>query len=245
MGETITFIGASSGCGHSALTAALAAGDTCIALCRVPSKLDSLASSYPGTLIVKSGNAHDVSAVASCLVHEGRMVDAVSTSIGSTVDLKTFRMADPDVCKRGMSTLLEALQRVRRENMGESESRPLLSIVSTTGIAAAGRDFPLLLYPLYHYMLAAPHVDKKVMEETVAGSGERFVLVRPSLLVDGDCEARAVRVGVADVRSGNVESKEVGYAISRGAVGRWMYANVLARAEEENKFEGKAVTVTW
>ena len=261
MGRTITFIGASSGCGHSALTTALAAGDTCIALCRVPSKLDDLRSAYPSTLLVKHGNAHDVSSVAACLVHNGRIVDAVSTSIGSTIDPKTLKVADPDVCKRGMAALLDALRQVRRDLGGGAQDRcrgrgrgPLLAIVSTTGIAGAGRDFPLLLYPLYHYVLAAPHADKKVMERDVAASAERFVLVRPSLLVDKDKDKDkgkgkdhcGVRVGVEDVRSGRVESREIGYAISRAAVGRWMYENVLARAgEEEHEFDGKAVSITW
>ncbi|KAL6850582.1 hypothetical protein ACO1O0_007706 [Amphichorda felina] len=251
MGKTITFVGASSGCGHSALTTALAAGDTCIALCRVPSKLDDLQSAYPSTLLVKHGNAHDVSSVAACLVHNGRIVDAVSTSIGSTIDPKTLKVADPDVCKRGMATLLDALRQVRRDLGGGAQDGrrgPLLAIVSTTGIADAGRDFPLLLYPLYHYVLAAPHADKKVMERDVAASAERFVLVRPSLLVDKDKDKDhcGVRVGVEDARSGRVESREVGYAISRAAVGRWMYENVLARAgEEQHEFDGKAVSITW
>lgn len=243
MAKTITFIGASTGCGNHALAAALAAGHTCIALCRVPSKLDSLSTSYPNTLIVKSGNAHDVPSVAACLVHDGRLVDAINTSIGSTMDTKTFKFIDPDVCKKGMATLLEALRSVRETQA--LKGRPLISIVSTNGIADTGRDFPLLLYPVYHYMLATPHADKKVMEAAVQESGERFVLVRPSLLMDGDCPEKTIRVGVEDVQSTKIEKKEVGYSISRGAVGRWIYENVLARADDKLAYEGKAVSITW
>jgi hypothetical protein len=47
MSKTITFFGASGGCGSHALKAALEGGHTCIALLRVPSKLDDLAKQYP------------------------------------------------------------------------------------------------------------------------------------------------------------------------------------------------------
>ncbi|KFH42613.1 hypothetical protein ACRE_066800 [Hapsidospora chrysogenum ATCC 11550] len=258
MPKTIAFLGASTGCGRAALMEALEAGHTCIALCRVPSKLDDIAAAlYRGRLTVREGNAHDVAAVAGCLTTErdvgASMVDAVCSCIGSAMDAKTLSFEDPDVCRKGMETLLEALRivrgkhEVRQADGTQQHSGPLVCALSTTGIASAGRDFPLLYKPLYEHLLGPPHADKKAMEALLVGSGERFVLVRPSLLTDEDAGDMArVRVGVEDARTGEVEGsgREIGYTISRAAVGRWVYGNVLA-GEEGARFEGKAVSITW
>lgn len=238
--KTIAFFGASAGCGHSALLTALASGHTCLALLRVPSKLSELAAQYPETLIIKEGNAHNVAEVASVLSHEGRMVDSVSFSIGNKPDMKTMKLADPEVCQKGMKALLEALEGLRAQGV---QGRPLMAVCSTTGLNEK-RDYPLLFYPIYHWLLATPHADKRAMEELLSKSGERYVVVRPSLLVDGDNKESKVRVGVEDIRTGEIEEKEVGYTISRGAVGRWVFLKVLDRSDEKG-YEGKAVSLTW
>ncbi|CAI6098837.1 hypothetical protein V2G26_002042 [Clonostachys chloroleuca] len=242
----IAFFGASNGCGNFALKEALNAGHTCIALLRTPAKLADLAIAYPN-LIIKEGNAHDAAAVAACLTIPGdntRFVDAVHFSIGAFMDPKTFKFADPDVCKKGISAILEALTNLRMNN--GTVGSPLLAVVSTTGITEKKRDFPLAFYPLYHWMLATPHADKKVMEERLRGSCERYVLVRPSLLIDNDKEDAKIREGLQDVGTGVVEKEEVGYVISRGAVGRWMYRNLLSVEQSAvRKWEGKAVSITW
>ncbi|KFH46149.1 hypothetical protein ACRE_030160 [Hapsidospora chrysogenum ATCC 11550] len=242
MPQIIAFLGASGGCGHAALVAALAAGHTCIALCRVPSKLDDLAAQYPETLIVKAGNAHNVADVVPCLVHDGSLVHAISFSIGNKPDMQSMKFADPQVCQKGMKTLLEALATLRRD--WALEGNPLVCAISTTGISNE-RDVPLLFVPFYRFVLATPHADKKVMEDILTASSERFVFVRPSLLVDGDSADKKIRIGVEDVRAGKLESKEVGYTISRDAVGRWIFHNLLDRAEQDSGYEGKAVTLTW
>lgn len=106
---------------------------------------------------------------------------------------------------------------------------------------------PLLLIvfvPFYDFILATPHKDKKVTEELLSNSSERFVFVRPSLLVDGDDETREVRVGLENPKTDALEVKAVGYTIPRGAVGRWMLEKVLEKAGECD-YEGKAVSLTW
>ena len=170
-----------------------------------------------------------------------RLVDAVSFSIGAPVDFaKLGAMEDPHVCAKGMQALLDAIRQLRDEGR---EGRPLLAVVSTTGVSARGRDVPLLFVPFYHLGLRVPHADKKVVEDMVAASGEQFVLVRPSLLTDGDgAEGKEIRVGVEDLVEG-WRVKAVGYVISREAVGRWLYENVLA--EEGGEYLGKAVSITW
>lgn len=238
--KTIAFFGATGGCGLSLLKRSLSAGHTCIALCRTPSKLSAHFPSAPANLIIKAGNAHDLASVAACLTvpdSPNRLVDAVSFSIGGAPDLRHLSIDDPDVCKKGMKTLLEALKNLREEG---KVGRPLLSVISTTGISKHGRDVPLAFIPLYHVLLKAPHEDKKVMEAAVFASGERFVVIRPSLLVDGEQPEKPVRVGVEDPESG-WEKTEIGYTISREDVGRWIWEEVF----EGEGFEGKAVTITW
>uniref|UniRef100_L2FH28 Fungal specific transcription factor domain-containing protein n=1 Tax=Colletotrichum fructicola (strain Nara gc5) TaxID=1213859 RepID=L2FH28_COLFN len=220
--KTVAFFGASGGCGLAALKHSLAEGYICIALCRNPSKLTSLlpASSHPN-LVVKQGNAHNVDDVAACLVNPTNphaLVDAVSFSIGSPLDVCKMTVEDPDVCKNGIAAVLRALE---------------------TGFA---RDVPVLQVPMYHILLRAPHADKKVMEERLAGSGEAWTAVRPAFLSDGAAPGRTVRVGVEDPRTG-VESKAVGYGISREDVGRWIFENILRDGGME--VVGKAVSITW
>lgn len=259
MSKTITFFGASGGCGSYALKAALEGGHTCIALLRVPSKLADLAKQYPEQLIIKEGNAHNVDDVAATLANPrapGTFVDAISFSIGNKPDMTKLDQGDPQVCTKGMTAILSALSRMRARD--GFQGLPFIAVVSTTGLREK-RDYPLALYPFYEFVLATPHADKRKMEELLKGSPERYALVRPSLLVDQD-EAKAqknmekkkakgkpyekvIRVGVADTATGKVESEEIGYAITRQAVGKWLYDNLLMG--EESKVEGKAFSITF
>ncbi|GJC96223.1 Fungal specific transcription factor domain-containing protein [Colletotrichum higginsianum IMI 349063] len=241
--RTIAFFGASGGCGLAALKHALAADWTCIALCRNPSKLtDVLPSAQYPKLIVRQGNAHDAAEVGACLVDPAdpaRLVDAVSSSIGSPLDVARMTVEDPDVCKNGAAALLAALETLRARGV---RGRPRLVIVSTTGISEHGRDVPLLQVPMYHILLRVPHADKRAAERVVTASCEDFTFVRPAFLSDGAVPDRAVRVGVEDPEKG-VESKAVGYGISREDVGRWIFENVLR--DGGRVYVRKAVTITW
>ncbi|PNY29494.1 Uncharacterized protein TCAP_00603 [Tolypocladium capitatum] len=242
--KTIAFLGATGGCGLSALRRSLAAGDTCIALCRTPAKMEALFPDKPVNLVLKQGNAHDAAAVASvltCPSDASRLVDAVNFSIGAAVVLPSITMDDPDVCRKGVAAVLEALAKLRADC--GAAGRPLIAMVSSTGISPHGRDVPLLLVPFYRYGLRVAHVDKRAAEEALSGSGERFVIVRPSLLTNGERPDRKIRVHVEG--PGGIEQKEVGYFISREDVGRWMFENLLESAEAGSKYEGKAVGLTW
>lgn len=242
MSTTITYLGASGGCGLASLKHSIAANMTVTALCRTPAKLTAHFPSSPSNLIIKPGNAHDIDAVAACLTVPGdatRLVDTIAFSIGGAFDFTRFTIDDDQVCRKGMATLLAALTKLRA---GGVTGRPLITAVSTTGVSNHGRDVPLLFVPMYHVMLKVPHVDKKIMEDTLVASSERFVIVRPSLLQDGAKPERKIRVGVEDPVKG-VESKEVGYAISREDVGRWMF-DELVRGGGKG-FEGKMVSLTW
>lgn len=252
--KTIAFLGASTGCGFFAMKRALADGHTCIALLRNPSKLDAVfgtegSEKRPENLVVKQGNAKDAAAVATILTsptNSSRLVDAVYFSVGAAMNMWTFSLDDPKVCREGAAALIQALKTLREEH--HAQGQPLLIFTSTTGLSAHGRDVPLLLAPLYYVLLHQAHADKRAMEERAAASGERFVIVRASLLVDGK-EAtelparRPVRVGIEDLAKG-WEKKELGYTISRADTGRWVYEELL-REEAPSWYENKAVTVTW
>ncbi|KAJ3492287.1 hypothetical protein NLG97_g5437 [Lecanicillium saksenae] len=246
MPQTIAFIGASGGCGLAALKRAVVAGHTCVALCRKPEKMDVHFPSKPGNLLVLAGNAHDSAAVSSCLVRpedETQFVDAIHISVGAYFNPRTFKVDDPDVCKKATACVLGAIKTLREEN--GCRGRPLYTAISTTGISKFGRDVPMGMLPMYKWMLSTPHADKEAMEKQLVASGERFVMVRPSFLLE---ESKAkpyknIRVGVENPGKG-IEAKEIGYAISRDDVGRWVYENLL-KEQGKTQYEGKAVSITW
>ncbi|KAI5919020.1 hypothetical protein F4810DRAFT_525078 [Camillea tinctor] len=274
--KTFAFFGATTGCGLAALTAALAEGHTCVALCRNPAKLtdhpelfssDTSAPSLPPNLRIVQGDAHDAAAVRKCLIatpteaedqttRKLTLVDAVLTSIGSrpSPDCYYLALEDPRVCETGAEVLVGVLQELASAAEGDALAAPLVVAVSSAGASRFGRDFPLLAAPVYRVLLKGPHADKRAMERVIATAattavrGLEYVLVRPSLLVDGEGEGREVRVGVEDWEEG-VRRREIGWTISRGAVGRWVWEKVLRRVGGEDgegeRFEGKVVSLTW
>ena len=254
--QTVAFLGASGGCGLAALQHTLAAGHTCVALCRTPSKLAAAfpdPQALPRGLNLVRGDAHDAASVAECLrvpgsAAPGILVDIVVFTIGSPFNLAKMTTLDPDVCKKGIAALLEALASLRRAGArpaGGAGTGPRLVVISTCGISAAGRDFPLAATPMYSFMLKVPHADKRVMEERLLAGGEAYTLVRPSLLCDGARPDRKIRVGVVDARSGEGPTAKdgVGYSISREDTGRWMAENLILKPATE--YIGKAVLITW
>jgi hypothetical protein len=183
--KTVAFFGASTGIGLSALKYTLAAGHQCIALCRIPSKLTAIfpTDTVPNLKIVQ-GNAHDVASVSKCLQGEdGKLVDAIVSTIGGQFIMSKMTLDDPEVCRKGAATLLNAIAELRRSGATGS---PHIIACSTTGLSRFGRDVPLAMVPLYHIMLKVPHEDKVIMEDRLVASQETYTIVRPSLLTDGE-----------------------------------------------------------
>ncbi|KAH7240189.1 uncharacterized protein BKA55DRAFT_117219 [Fusarium redolens] len=238
--KTVAFLGASTGVGLSALKHTLAAGHNCVALCRVPSKLEAHVSpKNHANLRVVEGNAHDIKAVASCLKKDdGSIIDAIVSTIGGKPIIHKLAIDDPNCCRVGMAVLLDALAQIRAEG---AVGRPHITVFSTTGMSDFGRDYPLLLYPIYAIALKVPHEDKKIMETKLADSGEDFTIVRGSLLVDGETETQ-VRVGIEDPKNG-IESLEIGYTISREDAGKWLADKLLIKTQAE--YINKIVSITW
>ncbi|KAK3313373.1 hypothetical protein B0H66DRAFT_565949 [Apodospora peruviana] len=240
--KTVLFLGATGGVCLSALRRSLAAGHTCIALCRTPSKLTNqltTAETSSPNLLIEQGNAQDVDSLVRCLTKTAS-VDTVLSSIGGAFSISKMNIDDPKTCEVGMNALVEAIRRTKLH--------PHIIAVSSTGISDAGRDIPLPMVPLYHVLLKAPHKDKKNMETALIKSGEpRWTIVRPSFYTDGPETDGQVRAGVEDLAGQpKFESKAIGYSISRLDVGKWIFENLLRAGEADvRKYTQKAVMITY
>ncbi|MCJ1268544.1 hypothetical protein MMC22_008432, partial [Lobaria immixta] len=137
-------------------------------------------------------------------------------------------MGKVTICAEAMTSILSALADLKPLR------RPLITVISSTGISAGPRDVPLLLVPLYKVILHNAHQDKHNMEQILtdslaeSASGRKetwmrgFVTVRPSLLTNGPAlEQPKVRVGT-------LTKPAVGYTVSREDVGKWIFDELVA-----------------
>ncbi|EKV04755.1 NAD(P)-binding domain [Penicillium digitatum] len=236
--KSIAFFGASTGVGLAALKRTLAAGHICIALCRDPSKLTAIfpSESTPNLKVIK-GNAHDISTVSQCLLTDnGCIVDVIVSTIGAKP--RGMTVDDPDVCKKGAATLLDALAQLRSTGI---TGNPHIVACGTVGFSRFGRDTPIAMVPIYYLFVKVPGADKVIMEDRFAQSGESFTVIRASHLVDGESD-KTIRVGIEDPKTGP-ESRAVGYTISREDAGRWLAENLVLKIDA--KYVNKNVTVTY
>lgn len=104
-------------------------------------------------------------------------------------------------------------------------------------------------------MLSVPHADKKKMEELVIESGSaergvvkgrRWVLVRPSFLLNGEARGlESVRTGieVPGEKTGEGQDHAVGYTIRREDVGGWIFEECVRGGGE--RWVGRCVSLTY
>ncbi|KAL8818965.1 MAG: hypothetical protein Q9223_002506 [Gallowayella weberi] len=255
----VAFFGATGGSTLACLALALKAGYTCSALSRSSSKLQTLLlernvsqSIIDTHLTIIQGDIRDTKSVVQVLTPRSKSdtLQLIISGIGRPPIFSpnplnpTFD--DPTVCQDAISTILAALR-----TLPPSFSKPVLAALSTTGISSRVRDVPILMIPLYHWLLAVPHKDKLEMEallqaEVAKPTQERviqdFVVVRPSLLTDG------ARLGTNKIRVGEEVGKTatpaVGYTISREDVGGWMFDRLLD-GDGKKRYAGKMVSITY
>lgn len=248
MTKAIAFLGATGGCGLATLSRSLSASHTCHALCRTPARLTTaLETTYPGTptstLRITEGNALTSAAVTQVLTHPedpNRLVDVVIFSIGGAFNAMKRANDDPTVCENSMRVLLSAIDALVERT---GAPHPHIAAVSSTGVSAHGRDFPLLVAPVYHILLPGPHADKRKMEVALKGARGGWTAVRPAMLKDGVTPpGTKIRVGVEDLQKGVLESRETGYFITRDDVGKWMFQNFVEG--DGAVYSGKAVSLT-
>jgi len=165
----------------------------------------------------------------------------------------SFKGEDTTICEKGTAAILKALQSLEDKGKGDMSASKLV-VLSTTGISDKRRDIPVAMIPLYHWLLAIPHKDKRNMEDILVegqGKDRRWVIVKPSLLLNGEAKGlRKVRVGVDlphdQKEQGNAvdEKKEIGYTIRREDVGLWIYEKCVKNGGEQ-KWERKLVGLTY
>jgi hypothetical protein len=252
---SVALFGGTGGTGRSFLEQYLASAPTASinVLVRTPAKLADLQSQYPKQLQLIQSDIRNVDSVKLCLVQQGRMVDTVVSSIGMIFVRKGLSIAKPDstICHEGTLAILKALEELEADPSilpPASGRRTKLVVLSTTGISNQGRDIPMAMIPLYHYLLKAPHEDKKKMEDVLDHTQRDWVAVRPSWLLDGEGKGMlGVRWSVEG--SGPRRSEDdvaIGYAIARSDVARWILQSCILSGDQGfQRWSRKKVTITY
>lgn len=261
---TIAFFGATGGCANACLTHTLLSGFNVTALARTPSKLtDQLLAqgvsqeTLDRQLTIIKGDATDISSVKETLLSKktGILASTIISGIGGSPRLqKSFCepivFDNPNICEESAAAIRTALQEIYKENAEYKATKPLLVVISTTGISKVKEDVPFGFRTFYHKGLAVPHEDKRKMEaallEHMSQADEEsrvfraFVSVRPSLLT-GDNSIKTGK-GWETLRVGTEEEPAVGYTIQRADVGQWIFEEIVRRGSE--RWFGKMVTLT-
>lgn len=218
-------------------------------MARSPQKLKDLLyqrdiseSTIDSRLTIVVGNViTDVKAVQQTLLVDGSPVDLIISGIGGKMRFNNPlkpTLDHPTICQDAVRTILAAARQLER--------KPTLVVLSTTGISDKKRDLPVAMMPLYHWLLKVPHDDKKAMETLIfqdmtlpdtQRAIENYIIVRPSLLTDGDD-------GIDKVRAGTEDKPAVGYVISRNDVGNWLFENLVRPHSHQNPYLGQVVTIT-
>ncbi|ORZ35317.1 hypothetical protein BCR44DRAFT_330623 [Catenaria anguillulae PL171] len=277
--KSVAFFGATGGSTLAALFHSLSANFSCSVLVRTPAKLtDLLASKYSyhadtSNLRIIQGNAKDIANVTSTLVDPatGHLPDVIVFGIGGVPVFtpNPFRptLDDPHVCESTSATIFTALANlIAQGKTTAAGGKPLMGVVSTTGIPPGPRDIPIAWIPLYHWLLPVPHADKSKMETNVErakadGLIRDFVIVRPTLLTDGKRTFGVVRAGCVEQteqgEGGSLSAEQggcgwksakgmaVGYFVAREDVGSFMFEEVVVKdGGEGGRWLGKRVTLS-
>jgi hypothetical protein len=221
---------------------------------------DISASILDTQLTIIQGSVKDLAPVKDTLAPFNKPASIIVSGIGAapkfSLSLHPITMDDPFICEEGLTVVLSALRELREENVIADSARPLLCIVSTTGLSNT-RDVPYVLMPLYHGILGTAHKDKAKAEALVAKASmetgkkaplSSFVILRPTLL--GDCPSK----GLANVRTGwekhpnalaavdeDGTKPAMGTLISRADVGLFIFEEVIKGGR---KWAGKCVSMT-
>jgi len=147
---------------------------------------------------------------------------------------------------------------------------PKIIVISSTGLTRTSyKALPLLLKPLYSYILSVAHKDKCGTEEVIAhcvgrswdarhsirdeilganwenrlpfGRGElqSIVVVRPALFTDGECRGDVKGSGAYRVKEGDMESS---WTVSRRDVAHFLVEGVVNHWQD---WKGKCVSIAY
>ena len=267
---TILFLGATGGCALNVLTHTLLSGYQAVALVRSSKKLKDLLQglqSVPSSIV--SSNLHivegsitsttDLKIALTAHQPEGTPVaPLIISGIGGKPELRAsistpVVIDQPTICEDMVKTLFTSLDEIYGSRTILESQKPTFVFISTTGITSrpAPDDVPLLLRPLYHYLLSSPHADKRNTERLLVDNPKArlrsTIIVRASLLMGTG--AVSTEKGLKKIRTGTEMKPAVGYTIQRADVGRWIFTNVIDSMFAEGKrkacrWEGEKVTIT-
>jgi len=195
-------------------------------------------------------------------------VDVVLFTVGGTPKFeltKGFTVSPANLVTQCLLNVLSTLP----------PNHPKIITLSSTGLTKKSHaNLPFALKPLYGYLLTGPHKDKLGTERVVAhcagwpwdaeevgedilgsgwqdglpeaGSVKSIVVIRPALLVEGDCKADKLkdekkkgkakepyRVKEGDIGGWTVSRKDVAHFIVEGVLGDW------------KKWEGKCISIAY
>lgn len=217
-------------------------------------------------LTIVQGNSKDSVKVTEALKVNNVVADMILSGVGGVPVFKPNPLRptldDPTICQDTVSTILKSLRDLHSDpdsvSSQDKKKKPTLVVISSTGISDYGRDVPLAMIPLYHWLLPIPHKDKKMMEkllvEEIKGGDdddgdassaiENFVAVRPSFLTNGRALGfGAIRAGID--RQGKLDNSAIGYTISRADVGGWIFEGLVEdKAGKKSTYLNQFVGIT-
>lgn len=206
--------------------------------------------------IVEGPSSRSVHACVELLHHDPEIIFSGITALPK-FQLNPFKpvsMQDLTITGDSAAVVIEALRQLK--NAGAIDNRPVFVPISSTG-QGIKRDQPLVMIPLYIWLLRVPQADTTAMEKVIRNCATEpgsplagYVMVRPPLLTDGPKKGlESLRVGWTVEDAGLVEGAvqepgvTVGYTVSRLDLANWMFeelvqGNIMA-------WKGKCVTVTY
>ncbi|TFK68297.1 hypothetical protein BDN72DRAFT_769506 [Pluteus cervinus] len=226
MAKNIYVLGGSKHIGYHASVRLLAAGCNVVFLLRNPTVFDDDATIQEH---IKNGTAHLVKGDALIKediqsgwdeAHKYGPIDTVLFSLVGKFSLRMGIIPQPlDICTRALLNVLSTYPT-------QQSPQPKLIFHSSVGMTKKTRTaVPVLLKPMYSWLLIGPHADKKASERLIAhvsnkpwdatDFGEpteeylpagwketpgfpvlkRFLIVRPAMLTDGECLADKQKPG--------------------------------------------------
>ncbi|KAF4983932.1 hypothetical protein FDECE_17197 [Fusarium decemcellulare] len=256
------FVGACGATLSHVLAWTLLAGHKSAALVRDASKLENILLSRGVTeeviksqLVIVEGSSRDVTTVVNLLSNDPELVFSgiTSTPKFSYNPFRPIAMNDATITGDSASAVVDALRRLKSNN--SIINAPVFVPISSTG-HSSHRDQPLILIPLYHWLLPVPQADTAVLEkvtrtavtETDSPLGG-YVMIRPPLLTHGRMKGiESIRVGWIwedDVYRTDEEEQgvEIGYTISRADLARWMFKELVEG--DVQAWNGKCVNLTY
>ncbi|CCM05132.1 uncharacterized protein FIBRA_07340 [Fibroporia radiculosa] len=196
-------------------------------------------------------------------------VNLVLFTVGGTPSFSLTRGAvinPPNLCTKCLLTVLSTMP----ASLREPAAQPRLVVVTSNGLTRSTHAaLPILLKPMYGYLLDGPHADKLATERVLAhcagrawtdeepregflsadwqkqeglphpGELKHFAVIRPALLTDGASKAESAQRPPYRVEEGMLKQA---YRVSRKDVAHFLVESLLP---DWTQWEGKFVCIAY